>query len=265
MTKMIFSKELLEFLKISSPSHLRNILFRAVSKGCLSVFKSKSGPNASRVFKIEKKLFTQLSHSSKRGDFIVDPLANPLASNGSSSSIILTTTIPICPDQKFNEKWGDLDFSDLSEIGFSKNHLLQLADKKNLTAESVQGSIHHFAYGLRHTDKVKKYDNPLNVLMGVLCKGQAWIELSYKSKQELAQELLLNQKLKSQARLKKLREQAYDIALDDWIDGLSKPQLEAIAPEKKARGDFMPQKIKLGLHFREQVWPTVQQEYLAPD
>ena len=93
--------------------------------------------------------------------------------------------------------WLKINIEPLKAIGFSDTQLQQLQNRN--TPEIIQESIYHFAYGLEHNEKTKKYkDNALNVLMGVLRKGQAWIEPNYRSPQELALEDLISQKTNGQ-------------------------------------------------------------------
>jgi len=48
--------------------------------------------------------------------------------------------------------------------------------KKYNTPQIVQESINQFSFGFNHNSQIKKYANPLLVFMGVLRKGEAWIE-----------------------------------------------------------------------------------------
>ena len=122
--------------------------------------------------------------------------------NNSSSYLNKTTTTKNDPDFFEFEK---IDFENLSNIGFSKNQLKQLIGKN--TPDVIQESINHFSWGLDNNSKFKKYEDPLNVLMGVLRKGQAWVEKDYRSPQEIAQEKLLEIKKAEIDRKRKLIEQ----------------------------------------------------------
>lgn len=195
-------------------------------------------------------------------NFIRDKLDNNIDNNdvynSSNYNNITTTKRNVIP-----KEWENVNYEVLSEIGFSKTQLKQLVDKTD--PEIVQESIHHFAYGLQHNAKMKKYENPLNVLMGVLRKGQAWVEPNYQSPQEIAQQQLIEQKKAERDRLKKLEEEAYHLALSEWRDSLSQEELEKIAPNKKDRADIMPQEVKISIFFKENIWPEKKKEYLISD
>lgn len=164
--------------------------------------------------------------------------------------------------RQLSDNWQHVNIEPLVHIGFSKTQLKQLTDKNE--PEAVQESINHFAFGLDNNPKVREYQNPLNVLMGVLRKGQSWIEPNYKSAKEIAQEALLEQKRAERERLEKLKEEAYKLALEEWRAGLNEDEIEKIAPEKKKSApDYSPQVVRLSAHFREHVWPDVKGEYLC--
>ncbi|HAT7956477.1 TPA: hypothetical protein GJ770_04060 [Legionella pneumophila] len=179
----------------------------------------------------------------------------------SSNSYINNTTIKDNTDFLPNE-WESIDYEPLSSIGFSKTQIKQLIDKNN--PELVQQSIYHFAYGLEHSQKLKKYEDPLNVLMGVLRKGQSWFEKDYKSPQEIAQAQLIELKKAELEKKKELEEQAFQIALANWQNKLSNEEISEIAPARdKSFKDLTPPKAKLITHFKENVWPVLKKEYLV--
>lgn len=180
----------------------------------------------------------------------------------SSSNIINTTTNREINRNNLPDEWVDINIDSLKEIGFSITQLKQLHSKKLNTPEIIQESINHFAYGLENNPKVKKYSEPLNVLMGVLRKGQAWVEPNYQSPHEIAQRQLIECKKAERDRLKQLEEDAYKLALEEWQETLTTEQLEEIALPKRGRGDLMPQHVKLSMYFRENIWPDRKKDYL---
>ena len=62
-------------------------------------------------------------------------------------------------------------------------------------------------------------------------------------------------------RKKDLEEKAYKLALAEWQKTLRASEVAQIAPNKKASGDITPQSAKLGLYFKENIWPTLKSEY----
>jgi hypothetical protein len=201
-------------------------------------------------YRIKKDLYDELEKAYLKGSI------NPINQKGSnsSSSYINTTTIKDRPLLT----WDDIDISPLENIGLTKKHLLQL--KKN-QPEIVQESINHFSYGLKYNTKTKKYDDPIAVLMGVLRKGEAWVEPSYKSVKEIAQQEFIERKLSEQERLKKLEEESYKLALDEWIRSLTTEEIEQIS-SNKIRGEIMPQQVRLSIYFKKNIWINKKMDYV---
>lgn len=84
------------------------------------------------------------------------------------------------------------------------------------TPEIVQDAINRFAYSLEHNAKVKAYNDPLNVLMGVLRKGQRWIEPNYISAKELALREMLDDKRKKQQQHEAMIRELIDLEFPEW-------------------------------------------------
>ncbi|MGJ3501124.1 hypothetical protein [Piscirickettsia salmonis] len=178
----------------------------------------------------------------------------------SSSSNI--NTITINKDFGLPENWLNINFTPLEEIGFTSTQLKQLHSRSLNTPEIIQDSIYHFAFALKFKKTVQKYSEPLNVLMGVLRKGEAWTEQNYRSAQEIAQEEFIERKKAEKERLNKLKEEAYKLAFDEWSKSLTLEAIDKIAPRKKINGDITPQQVKLNNHFKENVWEKIKEEYL---
>lgn len=176
----------------------------------------------------------------------------------SSSNNIKTITTK--KTEYLPEEWQEINFDSLSHIGFTKTQIKQLIDKSE--PDLVQESINHFAYGLDHNVKFQKYEDPLNVLMGVLRKGQGWFEKDYRSPKQIAQQQLIDRKKAEIERTKEQEENAFKLAMGEWLTQLTIGQKEEIAPNRKAGGDITPQSAKLNLYFKEKVWPLKKSEYL---
>jgi len=68
-------------------------------------------------------------------------------------------------------EWQSIDIEPLSEIGFTKNHLTQIALQLGLLPKDVQDSIHVFAFDLKENEKRKDIKgDPIGFFMGILRK-----------------------------------------------------------------------------------------------
>lgn len=143
-----------------------------------------------------------------------------------SSSYNITTTNE---NELLSNGWETIDYEPLKSIGFSKSHLKQLISKN--TPAAVQESIYHFAYGLEHNKKkFEKYSDALNVLMGVLRKGEIWIESHYESPQAQSLRQLVEAKKKQKEQEEKLLNQLLELEFPDWQKQLSEQEVRKIVP-----------------------------------
>lgn len=181
---------------------------------------------------------------------------SPISSSNYQKTITTSKKQELLPNE-----WLEIDYEALSHIGFSKIQIKQLIDKNE--PQVVQLSIDHFAYGLEHNPKFNKYVEPLNVLMGVLRKGEGWFEQDYRSPKEIALQKLMENKKAEIERRKKLEEEIYSVLLQEWIDTLAPNKIEEIAPNTRHQGDITPPKAKLSNYFKENIWPMKKTEYLV--
>lgn len=160
--------------------------------------------------------------------------------------------------------WGEVNIDLLSEIGFNQKHVLQLRNYS--TPQIVQESIRHFAFGLQNNAKTQSYKDPIAVLVGVLRKGEAWIESAYKSPQEIAIEKLLAQKKAENIRLQQLDERLQDEYFVEWSKNLTEEQTKAIIGDKVIGPKSLQEKSKTGLlkeHFQVNEWAKLKKSILG--
>ncbi|MFJ1269976.1 hypothetical protein ACD661_15565 [Legionella lytica] len=162
-------------------------------------------------------------------------------------------------DFEINDPWDNIDITALESIGFNKKHLLQIKNKS--TPEITQESINHFAYALKYNKKTSEYSNPVATLIAVLKRGEAWIETDYQSPQELAQIQIFEAKKAELQRKKDLEEQLYKMALEEWLQSLSPKDIDNFAPDLRKKGDPTPPNAKLGIYFKENIWPNIRKDY----
>ena len=214
--------------------------------------------NVLEVITEQRRKFHRKENSSDIIMSIRQQLDNNLSYISSSNFTKNTTTEK---KETIPREWEKIDYEVLSNIGFTKNHIKQLINKTE--PEIVQESINHFAFGLQYNSKIKQYENPINVLMGVLRKGQAWFEKDYRSQKEIAQEKLIESKKAEMERRKKLEEETYKLAFAEWQDQLTDNEKDKIAPNKKDLNDITPRTVKLSTYFREHIWIDKKKEYLV--
>merc|ERR1712038_773264 len=117
--------------------------------------------------------------------------------------------------------------------GFKKSHIKQIINTQTtLTSQEVQDSIEHYAWALENRrEEMKGYapiNNPLRGLMGVLKKGNPWVEGSYKSPEELALDLQIEAERAQLERQKSKKEELFKINFEMWYNNLSKTDIAKI-------------------------------------
>ncbi|WP_131795885.1 hypothetical protein [Fluoribacter gormanii] len=246
---------------------IKTMLIRLIQKQLLIRYPGKNAKGGyvnlgitSTILDLVNSLKTSNKHNIFASDIILSNRYQKDISQehiSSSNYNIITTNLNRRLDQ-IPPEWENINFEPLSHIGFSKTQIKQMIGKNDPTI--VQESINHFAFGLEHNPKVKKYEDPLNVLMGVLRKGQAWVETDYRSAIEIAQQKLLDAKRAEMERKKSLEEEAYKLALSEWDSGITEQEREKIT--ERTNGDLTPPAAKLSKYFREYIWPEKRSEYL---
>lgn len=164
---------------------------------------------------------------------------NTYSSSIYNKNITTTASLP--------NHWEQIDISPLINIGFSKTQLSQLIEKN--TSDIVQESINHFAYALENNPKVKAYSDPLNVLMGVLRKGQVWFEKNYISPKEKALEELLQFKKTEAERIALLEKNILEEEYKIWTQTLSdvdRQQILSAAPKTTMINKGIAEKVNEG-------------------
>jgi hypothetical protein len=154
-----------------------------------------------------------------------------------------------------NEDWADLDISSLAEFGFTKRHVTQIKNfNKNLdvdnqlTVDSVQESIEHYAWALQNRlDEMVSYapaNNRLRGLIGVLKKGGNWTEANYKSPEDLAFEASLIAKRERLEKIKAQKEEVFNLEFELWRESLTTTEIMDIEEKGKLQGKMPPSAFK---------------------
>jgi hypothetical protein len=205
ITGKMTQTEIIKKLQISRDSARTGIRF-LIKNALVERMEFKPGKTGWSKYKLKESIFDEIDQAYIKGSI------DPFIEKGSicSSSILNKTTTTNRP--LFD--WDEIDVSSLENIGLSKKHLSQLRTKN--FPDVVQDSINHFSYGLQFNPKLKKYDDPLAVLISVLSKGNSWIEQNYKSSKEIALEKVLEERKKDQQRVLVLEEELIKTEFEKW-------------------------------------------------
>lgn len=160
----------------------------------------------------------------------INHIGNEIGNNNRNEIVYSSSNINNITTTMLPNNWEQIDFSSLLNIGFSKLQLQQLYERGASTPEIVQESINHFAYGLLNTAKVQTYTDPLNVLMGVLRKGQAWRESAYVEPKTLALQHMLEDKRKQKEQYDSMLKELIELEFPAWRNKLTEEEIKNIVP-----------------------------------
>ena len=202
------------------------------------------------------------------------PGAQPGASLPSSSSDYKKTTTTSAEQgclilEQLEPQWN-LDIASLEKIGFTQNHLVQIAKRKSLEAHLVQESIYAFAHDLEN-NAVQINSSPLNFFMGILNKSQPYVSRSaqYETPKEKAMRLFLEREARLKQQTQEIEMTLMQKMRSEWFSKMSfeeqatkakevHPQLET---GKEAPASYRPSQMiaTLEKYFEFFVWPEIKQ------
>jgi predicted transcriptional regulator len=223
----------------------------------------------------DNKLTTNWQQSDNK--LTTQPITQPTTSFSSSGSInYLNTTTTGAPENSkpnnLNEEWLKIDIESLSNIGFTKTHLMQISSQNILTAELVQVSIYAFAFDLQENDKAKNIKgDPISFFMGILRNGKPYAPPSnYESPQDKAMREYKERMLKIEQGRAETEKEAINLAFNDWFMKLTDAQKIELLPEmfRRNTNNTKLEKSKIlessaRSRFEKEIWPSKKQEIIG--
>jgi hypothetical protein len=165
------------------------------------------------------------------------------------------------------KEWDEIDIEPLRQIGFSRNHLIQLYREGGFEIHLLQDSIYHFAFDLKYNNKAASItkSSPLGYFIGILKRSAVYAAPdNYEAPKDRAlREYLERKKIEKEKRDARLKE-LINIAFDDWQSKLNQEQKDRLLPEDVRNGRLAGAKLAaLRTYFIENVWPQVAPEELG--
>ncbi|GEM_PF-2508907 len=162
------------------------------------------------------------------------------------------------------KEWDEIDIEPLSQIGFTKGHLLQLYKQDDLTAAVVQDSINHFYYDLKYNNKQASItkSSPIGYFMGILKRASVYnAPENYESPKDRALRELIAQKKAEKEKRDHLLKELLNMAFDDWQAKLTQAEKDKIIPEEIRKNRLTGAKVaSLKSYFTENVWPEMEKK-----
>ena len=171
--------------------------------------------------------------------------------NSSSSLKDLKTTTTALPDE-----WN-LNFAPLTDIGFTKNHLIQLSKKTQHPPPDVQDAIYAFAHDLeKRAVKIRKGSTPLQFFIGVMISGlYSPVSVDYINPEERALQIYLERRQATKELNKKVDEELRTEHFNLWEASLTIEEKNAILPDEAKNSPWKSHaRSCLITHHKENVW-----------
>ncbi len=261
---------LMDSTLIESKYGLKKSLERIIEKGALIRKQGKRGRGGWMTFEIPEPIFgkafsimddikrTNRRQTDDKGT--AKGTAEKTTMPPSSSSLNINNEIK----ETTTDEWRNINMTPLEHIGFGVGQLNQIMFKNKLTAEQVQDSINYFAFDLKHNNK--KCDKPpLNMFMGIVSSGGSpyLAPDNYESEMDRGMRLYDERNREIKHNRDELEKEAKKIDFDNWLDGLSKEDVEEIVGEKlNHKTGIKFWKAGLIRHHDENVWPIRKKEIL---
>lgn len=255
---------------------VKTTIQRLETKKCLIRKEYKNGRSGWAKYEIPENIFREIMDyetdnklttkwqqtDNKVATKLTTKLTTTPCSSSSNNNILNTTTT------SWPKEWDIIDSEPIKHLGFSRTQLEQLYTTKKCHPSVIQESIYQFAFALENNEKIKLHKNPLNMLMGVLRKGHAWIESSYESPKDCALRKLLEQKKVEAEKRNAMINELFELEFSEWLNNYSEQELEDLYYKLNPTGGFkyqgrnhIPSKSILISYFKTNIWPEKHKEF----
>ncbi|MEI8055604.1 MAG: hypothetical protein WCH10_06425 [bacterium] len=261
---------------------IKTTLQRLEAKGFIEKTEYKNGRGGWSKYSIPRQQFQEIlqyetdnkqatNWQQSDNKVVTQPTTQPTTNLSSSSGNIFNTTTTSDsqkqPQPQISMEWQNLDIEPLSEIGFSKKHLNQIASQLKLSPKEVQDSIYAFAFDLKENGKRKEINkDPISFFMGVLRSGGSYLPPSnYESPQECHRRLYAERMREIEDRNAAIEKETLDLAFRDWFRKLTDEQRKEFLPEMFRRNitgaKLENSKIlesSARSHFEKELWQDIK-------
>jgi len=232
---------------------LKNTIWRLKDKGFIKTKEYKDGRGGWVVYEIPKEVFLEILTAENGSRTVHERFTKPNTQPPLYNNNLNTTIIESELEASLPKEWQQINISPLQEQGLSERQLLDLYRANITTAEIVQQSINHYAWGLKNnSDSYVKYKNHIFVLIGILRKGGIWTESGYESPQEIALKELIESKKQQNKKHEELIEQLIELEFPEWESSLTKKDIKKISPLHSSLDRLSAVKL-LKAHFRKEI------------
>lgn len=263
----MLSIKLFTFKKTIAKIKAKNIL--------LSTY-SKTGKGGWVIYEFNTKFYQELVSGERIKWSLKEDLLENRAALTSQPIALFSKQIP---KNLLPEGWDSLDFEDLAEKGFTKNHLIQIYQDqekigKIFDASALQYSLDAFRYDLEHNESTliqKSHSkSPVTFFTQILSKGRPYNSFTpekFKTPQELEFQKYREKSEKVKKDFEELKSKFFESEYQNWYQGLSDSDLDEILKLRESNFENMPISVQKKLkakaiqeYYEQYVWLDIQKE-----
>jgi hypothetical protein len=253
-------------LEISSETFRKSIQ-RLKSKGIIYTCLSKEGRGGWSIYEFNSAFYQELISSAR------------LKSGFKFESPSVTSAPGLVPQSKVGDLpviWSRLEYQDLAEYGFNKNHLIQIyKDQEKAAAildlDSMQYALDAFKFDMENNSQTFKEkirtQSPTAFLINILSKGRPYNSFTpekFKTPEQIAMLQYKEKKEQISKELQSLKDTYFETEFQSWYDSLTEQDADELLLHLNVKLDGVPQNFRIIYkmrsfkeHFTQVIWQDV--------
>ncbi len=251
-----------------TPKTLNSVLQRLKSKGIIYTICSKEGRGGWSIFRFNNSFYQELIANARIRAGLKTEIQQTIIPVQNIVNPPQTTDLP--------EIWSSLDFQDLSEYGFNKNHLIQIYKDQVkssviLDLESMQHALDAFKFDMENNSQIFKEkirtQSPTAFLINILSKGRPYNSFTpekFKTPDQIAMLQYKEKKEQINKELQSLKDTYFETEFQSWYDSLTEQDADELLLDLNVKLDGVPEKLRITYkmrsfkeHFSQVIWQDV--------
>lgn len=239
-------------LDITSETFRKSIQ-RLKSKGIIYTYLSKEGRGGWSIYEFNSAFYQELiSNARLKTGFKFEPQAV-----SSMPEPVLQSKVGDLP-----AIWSGLEYQDLAEYGFTKNHLTQIYKDQEkasviLDLEAMQYALDAFKFDMENNEQILKdrlrNKSPVMFLTQILGKGRPYGSFTpekFKTPEQLAILKYKEKKEQVNKELQSLKDAYFETEFQSWYENLSEQDSDEILSHLNVKLDGVPEKLRITFKMR---------------
>jgi hypothetical protein len=257
-------------LEIASETFRKSIQ-RLKSKGIIYTYLSKEGRGGWSIYEFNSAFYQELISSSRlKSGFKFEP-----QSVISAPDLVTQSKIGDLP-----AIWSSLEYQNLAEYGFNKNHLIQIyKDQEKASAildvDSMQYALDAFKFDMENNSQTFKEkirtQSPTAFLINILSKGRPYNSFTpekFKTPEQIAMLQYKEKKEQISKEIQSLKDTYFETEFQSWYDSLTEQDADELLLHLNVKLDGVPEKLRVTYkmrslkdHFSQVIWQDVVKQW----